>query len=929
MGGMGTIHEENDFILYRENHLITLNLLHAALDAGVRRFLYASSACVYPESLQNDTESDVSLRESDVWEGIPRPQGLYGTEKLISEILLAQFEQKMDIRIARFHNVFGPGGVWNNGREKAPAAMLRKAIVIDLLNHMGYSDVSFEIWGDGKQRRSFLYIHDAVEGVLKLLDSGDTKVCNIGSDKAVTIQGLVELALKSAGVDRAYVQFSYDTAKPVGVSSRNSNNEHVQQALKWQPSISLEEGMKMTAAWIREEIIKIGPFTHEDKLRDMLQSKVLHLNLKPVVFAILLPITSRGSSNPNDCLDNLRKCAKSLFQTTSFDCSDKAKTRFRITIYLAIDNNDNFLLRPSAADDSINRAEQVLREEHISNVVNIICSHPPGHVCKIWRDCAKRAFDDGCDFMVLLGDDVELKDEGWMREICVEFEKLASSSGATFGFGCIAFRDISFPGMPTFPILHRTHMEIFNGEVIPDVFVNQDGDPFLFQLYRRFGCSRMFACRISNGVGGAAAARYTKQPAKDWTFETLDNAVATTENWLQDKGCKVTKVLALDVVIPSYRVDMSILSRIFGLKSSETCSLMFIVIIDNPFSPHISELNARFAHRPDVRIRVNEANRGASAARNRGLGESAGEWVHFLDDDVIPEQDIFIEVEQIIRSHPTAAGFIGNSIFPPANSIFTAAIHMSGVTYFWDIATKISDDVPWGVTANLIVRRNVRDKVAFNLIYPKTGGGEDIQFCLEKRAFSIAHRGEAFFAAPDVKVVHPWWDGGKRSYWRFHYWSIGDGALVKEFPEHTYMDFAPNSAEWLLLCFLAGAACTLGLQWNLVIIVLKATLSIILVNVLYDCYRHLYRNPDRLKNIDTNLGGGPWLVAVVESAFIRIFSESGRVRGMIQRGEYGCIGRRFDWFTGRLGTDPIREERMNNLEKTTLSIFVATVLLLY
>ena len=148
MGGMGTIHATNDFAIYSENHAMMLNMLSAAIDAGVKCFLYASSACVYPESLQgHHSDADILLREDDVWVNPPpKPQGLYGLEKLASELLLQQYASKLDIRIARFHNVYGPGGAWNNGREKAPAAMLRKALVMQLDDH---SNNIMEIWGDG------------------------------------------------------------------------------------------------------------------------------------------------------------------------------------------------------------------------------------------------------------------------------------------------------------------------------------------------------------------------------------------------------------------------------------------------------------------------------------------------------------------------------------------------------------------------------------------------------------------------------------------------------------------------------------------------------------------------------------------------------------------------------------------------------------
>ncbi|KAJ3512025.1 hypothetical protein NLJ89_g3763 [Agrocybe chaxingu] len=484
MGGMGTIHDENDFILYPQNHSMTVNLLQACLNAKVKRFIYASSACVYPDVLQTNISSDTSLHEDDVWANTPpKPQGLYGLEKLISEILLAQLASKMDIRVVRFHNVFGPGGAWNDGREKAPAAMIRKAIALQLLGDKGVA--TFE-----------------------LLDSRSPvhQVFNIGSDSAVSVQDLAEIALTQVGLDPSAVSFSYHQSKPVGVASRNSNNERSSSLLDWRPTISLEDGMCRTEAWIRSEIVKSLQVAGDSRtilLRQMLESKILHLQPRDIVFAILLPITSRGGGDPNVCLHNLRNFATSLFRTTWRDVHSTSGVRYRVVVYIATDHDDDFLLERT---NGYTRAEVVLHDEGLHDLVTITCNHPHGHVCKIWKDCARKAFIDGCDYMVLMGDDVELRDEGWMREAQEHFQNLASERGLPIGFGCVAFTDISFPGMPTFPIIHRTHMDIFKGEVIPDSFINQDGDPFLFQLYRRWNSSRMFSFRLSNGIGGAGEA---------------------------------------------------------------------------------------------------------------------------------------------------------------------------------------------------------------------------------------------------------------------------------------------------------------------------------------------------------------------------------------------------------------------------------------
>ena len=361
-----------------------------------------------------------------------------------------------------------------------------------------------------------------------------------------------------------------------------------------------------------------------------------------------------------------------------------------------------------------------------------MAKHEKGHVCAHWRGCARRAFEDGCDYFTLLGDDLTLKDDGWIRNVHEQFKRLEKEKGVPFGFGCVAFTDTTLPGMPAFPVVHKTHVEIFDGLVVPEVFFNQDGDPFLFQLYRRWGCSIMIEAQVGNGVGGGDAARYEKKSASEWTFSILDNAIAEVEGWLSRNAPFVKKFLTLDVVIPLYRVDLNFLDPIVQLRPPKT-SVMFIIIVDDPNSPSLNPLQQKYGADPFVRIRVNKANLGASASRNRGMKESAADWIHFLDDDVTPDEDLLVQTAKVVREHPDAAGFIGTSKFPTASKVFTTAIHLADITYFWDIARKRPEDkdLPRGVTANLIAGRNP-DGVEFNLIFPKTGGGEDIDFCRKK-----------------------------------------------------------------------------------------------------------------------------------------------------------------------------------------------------
>ncbi|KZT12678.1 glycosyltransferase family 2 protein [Laetiporus sulphureus 93-53] len=934
MGGMGVIHSANDSTIYNENHTMLINVLSASLSAGVARFLYASSACVYPDTLQEVGNVDVSLRESDVYANMPpKPQGLYGLEKLHAEHVLQQYTSRMEVRIARFHNIFGPGGCWRGGHEKVPAALLRKALAAQRIDDF---PADIELWGDGSQRRSFCFIDDAVEAIVRLLWSECREPVNVGCDHAVTIQELAEMAIRCAGLKPEQVRYSYVLDRPVGVGSRNSNNELIQERLRWTPTTSLEEGMTRTWRWIADEADQMLATLEGSELSLTLErlrrSEKVDLQTEAHTFAILLPITSRGSSHREDCLDNLRNFARSLLSTTAYDIG-RLGMRYHLRIYLAIDHDDVFLLgdRPGG----VNRAESMLRTEGISQIDTLICDHPRGHVCALWRDCAQRAWEDGCEYFTLMGDDVTVQDPNWMSAIVDVFADIAAQEHVPDGFGCVAFTDTSFPGMPTFPVLNRIHMDIFGGQVIPAVFINQDGDPFLYQLYRRWGCSRMIPSRINNKVGGSEDARYEKASAADWTFGPLDEATSTVEAWLRSRNPNVERKLALDVIIPCYRVTLTFMDRFLALQPSSTCVVMFIVIIDDPLSPNISELVRRYGSRPDVRIRVNAANLGASASRNRGLRESAAEFVLFLDDDVTPKENILIEAEKVIRAHPEAAGFVGNALFPVADTIATAAIHLAGVTYFWDIASKRADDtdLPWGVTANLIARRNVADGIEYDIGFPKTGGGEDIDYCRRKRDYSISHGGDGFHAAPSVIVTHPWWNLGRRSYWRFYLWSKGDGGLIARYPEFSYRETVPNSAELLACCvalamgglasslFPATANYSIGVAYFGV----RMILALFMANILHDLYRHIWRNADRVAQIDTTVTGMRKIAAIVESSIIRIFSEFGRLIGMIERREFRNIGMSFDWFTNRAGDGPRKEETLNRLQRVGLWLFLVTL----
>ena len=242
MGGMGFISANHGMIL-RNNALINLHTMDSARVNGVDRYLYTSSACIYPEHLQLDSEV-AGLREEDAYPA--NPQDAYGWEKLISEKLAEYFadDYGLDTRIVRFHNIFGPYGTWDGGREKAPAAICRKVAETT-------DGGSIEIWGDGEQTRSFCHVDDCVEGILRLMESGYRKPLNLGTDRMVSINKLAEIVIDISGKRDVTVDH---VDGPQGVRGRNSDNTRLREILGWEPAISLEEGLEGTYRWIEKQV---------------------------------------------------------------------------------------------------------------------------------------------------------------------------------------------------------------------------------------------------------------------------------------------------------------------------------------------------------------------------------------------------------------------------------------------------------------------------------------------------------------------------------------------------------------------------------------------------------------------------------------------------------------------------------------------------
>lgn len=242
MGGIGFI-TKNKAQIVHNNTLINLNTIEAARLQGVQRYFYTSSACAYPGYRQNETNAD-PLKEADAYPA--DPEDGYGWEKLYFERVCRHYREDygLETRVVRFHNTFGPLGTYDGGREKSPAAICRK---IALAN----DGDEIEVWGDGEQTRSYNYIDDCVEGIYRLMRSSHREPLNLGQDRMISINQLVDMVARIAGKT---IRKRHDLTKPQGVRGRNSDNTRLREVLKWEPQVSLEQGLALTYKWIAAQV---------------------------------------------------------------------------------------------------------------------------------------------------------------------------------------------------------------------------------------------------------------------------------------------------------------------------------------------------------------------------------------------------------------------------------------------------------------------------------------------------------------------------------------------------------------------------------------------------------------------------------------------------------------------------------------------------
>ncbi len=365
------------------------------------------------------------------------------------------------------------------------------------------------------------------------------------------------------------------------------------------------------------------------------------------------------------------------------------------------------------------------------------------------------------------------------------------------------------------------------------------------------------------------------------------------------------KSLTVDIIVPTVRLSPRAMQAILSMTIPEGMGVNFYIIIDNPKSAALKSVSG-FAESANIKVIRNDGNLGAHVSRNRGLDEGNSDYVLFLDDDVEPFPSLLQGYKQAIEKYPDAPGFVGSSRFPDPVNSFTRGTVASDILTFWDISETRSE-LAWGITANLLVSRKAIGPIRFSTGFPKRGGGEDIDFCLN----IVGRTGKSLRAAPNARVHHPWWDGGSRQYRRFARWAYGDGRLPTLHRRHRYYN-APNMVETVFLgASILIPAAALGLVSIGKVVVFLGLVGLIEFGV--EAVRLRYRQRR----------SGPLTSA--EATLVRISNDLGRIAGNLGRKHWLGFGERFDYFaTG----ESIKYERKVAVPKFLLFIAGALTLLL-
>jgi glycosyltransferase involved in cell wall biosynthesis len=541
--------------------------------------------------------------------------------------------------------------------------------------------------------------------------------------------------------------------------------------------------------------------------------------------------------------------------------------------------------------------------------------YSPFPLCHVWDEMATEAFEKGCDWVMLLDDETKIDCAYHYRAFYRSFIDISNRLNCPFGFGCPSWNGGSYKGSMMFPVIGRVHLDIY-GSLIPsnrkDAFVNKDLGAYLQGIYSKFGASpvvrdaRVQTQTVNSDIYHTPYVLVDADGWRDWVHEDMHLAKEYLAQY-SDYNC-----LLIDVVVPTYRLEMEFLEGICRLKVPDRVRTTFIFVVDNPtklmamyeaktcdaaakmMEHHLAELSGN-----NVCVRCNPVNLGASAARNQGLDESAAEYVLFLDDDILPDGHLLFEYEKVLRKvDPTTVGLLGMVFFPRRHnlSILHAAVLMSYLVYTFEIASFPDCHVPdWGVTANLFVKRtSTRFDVSYN-----AGGGEDVEFCLRL----AKEAGGRFLPAPNARVTHDYWPGGLSvllpHFFRF---GVGDGALFTRYREYCYRSF-PNAVEFFCFFLTIWFPLWFGGLVSLAPLVLQL-LGLFLVDFGVEIC-NVKEFEHRRKLLEYTFPTWYNVMAhCIANAYVLVF-DCGRMYGSLLRGELlENICKRFKWHCERKKPDP-------------------------
>lgn len=364
--------------------------------------------------------------------------------------------------------------------------------------------------------------------------------------------------------------------------------------------------------------------------------------------------------------------------------------------------------------------------------------------------------------------------------------------------------------------------------------------------------------------------------------------------------------IQMDIVIPSFRADFKVLESIRNLDCPSMLDRRIIIVLDDPNHTIPEQLEA-WKELPDITIIRNRRNLGANRSRNRGIEEASAEWILFLDDDIVPEPNLLqIYAEAIWEDGDDVPGFVGTTRFPSPVNSFTRGIVASDILTFFDLAEN-REEMSWGITANILIKRIAIAEHRFRSRFPKEGGGEDIDLCLE----IVNSYGTNFATEPKAIVHHPWWNGGKRSYRRFSRWAYGDSQLPELHPQYRWRNY-PNTAESLIALILFSIPfiiITDASIWELVLVG---------IGLFFGDWVTEWIRLSTVKSIFSPL-------TAIESSLVRFSNDIGRLRAVFESFRPWRITERFDYVTTG---EWIKAERRWNLLRVGIQVGLIFLILL-